>query len=146
MTKAETALQLFSGQCNCAQALLATFGTDEGLSFQDCLRIAAPFGGGIARMGQTCGAVSGAIMVLGLRYGKQAAGDPQAKAALYERVGEFVSRFQGCHNSIICRELLGIDVSTPEGWKQAQDQKVHETLCPDFVRVAAEILEEVLLS
>ena len=71
-----------------------------------------------------CGAVAGAIMVLGLRYGGPAATDPTAKAAMYERVRDFVARFKARNQSIICRDLLGCDLSTPEDWQQAQDRKV----------------------
>ena len=141
MVKPEHALNLFSKQFNCAQAILATFGSDAGLAEQDCLRIAAPFGGGIGRLGETCGAVTGAIMVLGLRHGADAAGDPSAKAALYERVRDFVARFKARNQTVICRDLLGCDISTPEGFQLAQDRKLHVTLCVKYVRDAAEILE-----
>ena len=141
MTKPEQACALFAGQCNCAQAILATFGPDARLSEADCLRIAAPFGGGMGRLGETCGAVSGAIMVLGLRYGADAARDPNAKAALYERVRDFIGGFKVRNQTIVCRELLGCDISTPEGRQLAQDRKLHETLCVKYVRDAAEILE-----
>jgi C_GCAxxG_C_C family probable redox protein len=143
MTKPETAFDLFSRQYNCAQAILATYGPDFGLDFESCLKIASPFGGGIARMGETRGAVTGAIMVLGLRSGGDAGGNPQAKAELYKRAREFVRRFEACHGSTICRDLLGCDVGTPEGLKQAEGCELFETLCPRLVRAAAEILEEM---
>ncbi len=141
MTKPEHALDLFARQFNCTQAVLAAYGPDEGLDEARCLMLAAPFGGGIGRLGETCGAVTGAIMVLGLRYGGATTADPQAKAALYERVRDFVARFKVRNASIICRDLLGCDLSTPEGWQQAQDRKVHQTVCPKFVRDVAEILD-----
>ncbi len=143
MTKPEHALDLFAKQCNCSQAVLAAYGPDEGLAEPDCLRIAAPFGGGIGRLGETCGAVTGALMVLGLRNGGQTTTDPQAKAAMYDRARDFVARFKVRHGTVTCRELLGCDVSTPEGWQQIQERKLHQTLCPDFVRSAAEILEQM---
>lgn len=141
MTRPEQALDLFARQFNCAQAILATYGPAEDLSEPDCLRIAAPFGGGIGRLGETCGAVAGAVMVLGLRHTGDATNDPRAKAKLCQRVREFIARFRVRHQSIVCRELLGCDLSTPEGWHQAQDGKLHQTLCPNFVRTAAELLD-----
>ncbi len=143
MTKPERALDLFSKQHNCSQAILAAFGPQEGLAEPDCVRLAAPFGGGIGRLGETCGAVTGAIMVLGLRYGGQTTTDPRAKAAMYERVRDFVARFKARHGSFTCRELLGCDISTPEGFRQVQERNVHQTVCPPLVRTAAELLEEM---
>jgi C_GCAxxG_C_C family probable redox protein len=143
MISADRALDLFAKQFNCAQAVLAACGPAENLSEPDCLRIAAAFGGGIGRLGETCGAVTGALMVLGLRFGGQAGPDPAAKAAFYERVGDLISRFKGRNTSILCRDLLGCDLSTPAGWQQAQERKVHQTVCPKYVRDAVEILDEV---
>jgi C_GCAxxG_C_C family probable redox protein len=143
MTKPEIAVDLFSRKYNCAQSILGTFGPDLGLDFECCVRIAGPFGGGIARMGKTCGAVTGAIMVLGLRYGG-GANTPQVKAELYDRACDFVSRFRACHSSVICRELLGCDVATPEGRKLAQECKLYEKSCPPLIRTAAEVLGKML--
>ncbi len=153
MTNADRALDLFARQYNCAQAVVAAFGPDHGISHEDCLRMAAGFGGGIGRLGETCGAVTGAIMVLGLRHGGATApagggentgqsADPAAKAAFYERVRAFVAEFKARHQSITCRELLGCDLSTAEGWSEAQAREVHKNLCPQFVRSAAELLEK----
>lgn len=143
MTNTERALELFAQQFNCAQAVLAALGPAEGLAEPDSLRIAAPFGGGIGRLGETCGAVTGAIMAIGLRYGGTAASDPEAKAALYQRVRDLVTRFKARHGSIICRDLLACDLSTPEGWQQAVARDTHHTVCPAFVRSAVEIAAEL---
>ncbi len=141
MNHVDEALALFAGQYNCAQAVAAAFGPEAGLDAERCRMLAAPFGGGLGRLGETCGAVTGALLVLGLRHGGQAAGDPQAKAALYERVRDFVTRFKAQHRSIICRELLGCDIGTPEGWRLSQERQTHRTVCPAFVRTAAELLD-----
>lgn len=144
MTKLETALDLFSRRFNCAQALLGAYGPDEGLDETRSLMLAAPFGGGIGRLGLTCGAVAGAIMVLGLHYGADAARDPAARSAMYDRVRDYVERFKARNGSIACRELLGCDISTPQGRQEAQDRQTHVNVCPRFIRDAAEILEEAL--
>lgn len=143
MTNAERAIDLFNSQFNCAQAVFAALGPAEGLSEHDCLRIAAPFGGGIGRLGETCGAVTGALMAIGLRHGAAAARNPEAKTALYERVRDFVTRFKARHGSIICRDLLGCDLSTPEGSQQAKARDTHHTVCSALVRTAAELASEV---
>jgi C_GCAxxG_C_C family probable redox protein len=143
MTKLHHALDLFSKQFNCAQAILAAYGPAEGLDEEHCAMIAAPFGGGIARMGETCGAVSGALMVLGLRYGAATTTDPAAKAEMYKRASDFIERFKARNRSATCRDLLGFDISTPQGWQRALDCKTHVTVCPKFIRDAAEILDEM---
>jgi C_GCAxxG_C_C family probable redox protein len=95
-------------------------------------------------MGETCGAVTGAFMVIGLKYGKARDEDDGARDRTYELVGEFVARFKDRHGSIVCRELLGCDLSNPEGLTTAREKGLFETLCPHLVRDAAEILEEIL--
>ncbi len=95
MTTCETAVDLFAREFNCAQAILGAYGPAEGLCLDDCLRLAAPFGGGIGRLGETCGAVIGALMVLGLRHGRAVGTDTAAKAALYERAQRFCGGLPG---------------------------------------------------
>ena len=143
MTRPERALDLFARQFNCAQAVFAACGPDEWLDEARCLMLAGPFGGGIGRLGETCGAVIGALLVLGLRYGGPTVSDPSARAKLYERVREFVTRFKARNHSLVCRDLLGCDISTPEGWQQMQERRLHQTVCPSFVRGAVELLEEM---
>jgi C_GCAxxG_C_C family probable redox protein len=141
MSKPDDAVALFAKRHNCAQAVLAAFGPEAGLAEPVCQRAAAAFGGGIGRMGETCGAVTGALMALGLRYGDYAPDNAPAKAALYARALELVARFKARNSTVLCRDLLGVDISTDAGFKQAQERRVHETVCPKFVRDAAEILE-----
>jgi C_GCAxxG_C_C family probable redox protein len=124
--------------------VLSSFGEELGLDRERALRVAGAFGGGIARMGETCGAVTGALMVIGLKYGKTKAKDEGARDKTYELVGEFVARFKDRHGSIVCKELLGCDLSNPEGLKIASEKGLFDTLCPQFVRDATEILEEIL--
>jgi C_GCAxxG_C_C family probable redox protein len=95
-------------------------------------------------MGETCGAVTGAFMVIGLKYGKAKAEDEGARDRTYELVREFVKRFQSRHGSIRCKELLGYDLSNPQEGEAAKKKGLFDTLCPKFVRDAAEILEEIL--
>ena len=98
----------------------------------------------MGRMGETCGGVTGALMVIGLRYGKTEVQDKQEKEMTYGLVKEFVDRFKSRNGSIVCRELLGCDISTPEGLSIAKEKNLIATLCPKFVQDAAEIMEQIL--
>jgi C_GCAxxG_C_C family probable redox protein len=124
--------------------VLSSFGEELGLDRERALKVAGAFGGGMARMGETCGAVTGAFMAIGLKYGKAKAKDDAARDKTYDLVKEFVARFKDRHGSIVCRDLLGCDLSNPEGLKTASKKGLFDTLCPQFVQDAAEILEEIL--
>lgn len=95
-------------------------------------------------MAQTCGAVTGAFMVIGLKYGNADAHDKQAKEETYGLVREFARRFEERNGSIMCRDLLGCDISKPEGLNAAKENGVFTSVCPDMLRDATEILEEML--
>jgi C_GCAxxG_C_C family probable redox protein len=143
MTKPEQAADYFNHGHHCAQAVLAAYGPDLGLPHEQCFRVAAAFGAGLGRSGDLCGAVSGALLVLGLRF-SSASPDPAAKERTYAVAREFLSAFRERFGSLLCRELLGCDLSTPEGWKAAQEADMHHTVCPRFVAGATEILEGLL--
>ena len=140
----ECAVARFEEGFNCSQAVLSAYAPDLGLEAALALKVAGGFGGGMGRLGGICGAVTGALMALGLRYASAEAGDKAAKEKTYEVVREFTRRFAACYGSITCRDLLGCDISTPEGRQQAQDSGLFTTRCPQLVRTAAEILESML--
>lgn len=143
MTRVDNALEtLAASGHNCSQAVLAAFGPDLGLDRDACLSVARGFGGGIGRLGETCGAVTGAVMVLGLR--ESGARDPEeAKERTYRRVRVFFERFRSQHGSTVCRALIGCDLSTPAGLDHARAAGLFTTRCPAFVRSAVEFLEEL---
>jgi len=124
--------------------VLSSFGEEFGLDRERALKVAGAFGGGMARMGETCGAVTGALMVIGLKYGKTKAGDDGPREKTYELVGEFMKKFKSLHGTMCCRELLGYDLSSSEERTAASEKGLFTTLCPQFVRNATEILEELL--
>jgi C_GCAxxG_C_C family probable redox protein len=97
-------------------------------------------------MGDTCGVVTGSMMALGLKHGKVRATDDGAKEKTYGLVLQLVEKFKDRHGSIVCRDLLDCDMSTPEGLQDFKDRKLLETHCVRFVKDAAEILEEILNS
>jgi C_GCAxxG_C_C family probable redox protein len=143
MSRPDIAVELFLQGYNCAQAILAAFAPAFGLSREHALKVAGTFGGGMARSGDACGAVTGAMMVLGLAY-SSAEVDPEAKARSYAAVHRLFAEFRTSHGSIVCRDLLGCDIGTEEGWKEAQERDTHHTVCPQLVRRAAEVVEGIL--
>ena len=142
MDKVQEAVSAFQESYNCSQAIAGTYGPEHGLSALDALKVSCGFGGGMRR-GDTCGAVTGALMVLGLRYGPKNVSDKSAKNDVYSKVTEFCSRFESRCGHINCRELLGCDISTDEGMEQARKNNLFDTVCPKMVETAAEILEEM---
>jgi len=142
MSNEDKAVELFES-FNCAQAVFAACGPYEGLSERMCLTLAGPFGGGMGRMGETCGAVTGAMLVLGARHGQGMVTDPSpARGPFYERVAAFGNAFRECHGSLRCRELTGCDLRTPEGQEQFQTRDLHRTLCRKLVASAVRLLGE----
>ena len=144
MNRVERAVSCFKEGFTCSQAMLSTYGPQLGLNPELALKVSGAFGGGMARMGETCGAVTGAFMVIGLKYGNARVEGKQAKEKTYGLVKEFVDRFKSRNGSIVCRELLGCDISTPEGRDLAKEKNLFATLCPKFVQDAAEIIEQIL--
>jgi len=127
---------------NCSQAILATYGPEFGLDKSLALKAACGFGGGM-RMGDVCGAVTGALMVLGLKYGPASVEDVDAKPKTYEQVEEFTKMFKARNASVQCRDLLGCDISTAKGREHAMDKGLYRSVCPKVIRDAAEILEQM---
>lgn len=144
MTKADDAVEIFTRDYNCSQTVLSAYSDQFGLDREQALRVAGAFGAGMGRMCETCGAVTGAIMVIGLKYGKVKVEDEPAKEKAYALARELAREFKARNGSIVCRELLGCDLGTPEGAKYAKDHKLHSAVCPKLVRDAAEIVERLL--
>jgi len=140
----ERAVALFEQDYACSQALLMACTSDGEMGRSTAFRIAAPFAAGMGRLGGTCGAVVGALMVLGLKDGPDSVDDEEAKEQLYRRSREFLASFEERHGTILCRELLGHDISTPDGLERARASRVFEERCPGFVRDAAEIMGDIL--
>ena len=143
MSRADDAIRMFDQEFSCAQSVFTAFADPADVSRETALRLASGFGGGLARSGETCGAVTGAVLALGLRRCGAPAEDPQAKLASYPAVQEFLARFRALHGSITCRELLGADLGTPEGRRRSQEEGLVRRRCPAFVRDAARIVEDL---
>ncbi|MDA8099565.1 MAG: C-GCAxxG-C-C family protein [Nitrospiraceae bacterium] len=144
MKRADLVVDRFLEGFSCAQALLSVYGEGAGLERDTALRVAGALGGGMAQTGGTCGAVTGGLLVIGLAHGKVRPDDAAAKELTYGLAQEFMDLFKKRNGTLVCRELLGCDVSTPEGRTLVADQKLYTTRCPRFVIDAAEILEDLL--
>ena len=144
MSEVEKAVSLFMNGFRCSQAILSTYGLQFGLERELALKLASPFGAGMGSLGNTCGAVTGAFMVLGLKYGNSKVSEIKKKEKAYQVAKEFASRFKSQNGTIKCSKLLNCDISTPEGRNKAVEEKLFIEVCPKLVRDAAEILEEIL--
>lgn len=138
----EHTVACFKKGLNCAQAVLSTYGPQFGLDPENAVKIAGALGSGMG-MGETCGAVTGALMVIGLKHARLKGGFLFSKDKTEDSAREFVTRFKARNRSTECRELLGCDVGSFEGLR-AKKEKHFKKRCPMFVQDAAEILEEIL--
>ena len=144
MKSDQEAAACFCDGFSCSQAVLSTYGARYGLEREQALRLAAGLGGGMGRMGRTCGAVTGAFLVIGLEHGGTTAADKEAKERTYGAVRVFADRFEQRHGSTRCRELLECDISQPEEYVRAQREGLFKSRCPGLVQSAGELLDELL--
>lgn len=143
MNHKEKAVNYFNSNFNCSQGVFTTFATEMGMDEELSLKLATNFGGG-ARKGELCGAVAGALMVLGLRDGHCDSDDLEAKAKAYKEATEFMDRFIKKNGSVVCRQLLGYDLSKPEDKLIIDEKNLFKTICPRMIESAVEILDEMI--
>ena len=144
MTKSDEAYRHFMSRFTCSAAVFSAFSGELGLDADMARKIACGFGAGISRTGNVCGAVSGAIMVIGLKYGKTEPGDEAATELTRALVRQFIREFTARNGSVSCTALLGYDLSDPEAFSAAKESGLFLTRCPALVRDAADILEKIL--
>lgn len=144
MEKIDKALSYFLNNFNCSQAVIAAYAEELGMNPEEALKVSCAFGGGMGALGKTCGAVTGALMVIGLKYGKFKPEDTTSKQKTYELTKEFIKRFVEKNDTTECKTLLDEDLSTTQGYQNAKEKGLFENLCPNFVKDAIEILEEIL--
>lgn len=145
MTKGELAYNLFLEGYNCSQAVVCAFCDEVGLDRETALKLASSFGGGMGRMREVCGAVSGMFMVAGLVCGYSDPKDKEAKRRHYELIQKMAKMFSECNGSIICRELLsGVKLTPGAEPTPRNDGFYKKRPCQELVRCAAEIADEVL--
>lgn len=144
MTKSEDALACFQSGITCSSAVFSAFSYELSLDPDTAKKIACGFGAGISKTGNICGAVSGAIMVIGLKYGKTKPGDDAATEKTRELTRQFIRVFSAKNGSVNCTELLGYNLGNADEYEKAREKRLFVTKCPELVRDAAEILEKIL--
>jgi C_GCAxxG_C_C family probable redox protein len=140
----QRAVALFKQGLSCSQAVFSAFCARYGVDETSARKLSCAFGGGMASSGAMCGAVTGAMMVIGLAHGRVVPEDVDAKNRTYALTRKFWDDFRAQHGSLVCREILGIDLGTPDGSKRAQEAGLFKDLCPRLIEDAARILEGLL--
>ncbi|MBP1538452.1 MAG: C_GCAxxG_C_C family protein [Ruminococcus sp.] len=143
MKHTEIASELFSKRYYCSQAVLAAFADELGMTKEQALKVGACFGGGMCKA-EVCGACTGALMALGLKYGMYRDGDLDSKQRANSYTVRFLDEFARLNGSYICRELLGCDISTDEGKAYARAKGLFATECPKMIESAVLIAEKLL--
>jgi len=144
MKDVDKAVSFFQNGLNCSQSMVATYGPRFGLETEIGIKLASGLGGGLGRTGETCGAVTGSILVLGLAFDSGRAGDKESKDRVAAKVREFLDRFCETNGTARCRSLIQCDISTPEKSAEAKAKGVFDTICPKLIESAALILEKMI--
>ena len=145
MKKSEKAIALFDQGFNCSQSVLTAFSKEYNISEDDCLKISCAFGGGMGRQQLTCGAVTGALMVLGLHFGRAKGDDISRKITTYEKAVEFFESFKDLNGATDCKELLqGLDMHNPTDLKKIESLGLFKTSCYKYAKDAVEIAEKMI--
>jgi C_GCAxxG_C_C family probable redox protein len=145
MKKEEKAVEYFRNKFNCSQSVFAVFGPEYGIPENDCLKISCAFGGGMGRQQHTCGAVTGALLAIGLKYGKGIDDPEEMKQLTYLKTREFFNEFKKIHGSTNCRDLLdGLDMTDPEDHKKIMERKLFDIKCEKYVADAVSITKKLL--
>ena len=138
-------MELFRQGYNCSQAVVGAWTEEIGLPFDTAVKFSAGFGGGMGRLREVCGAVSGAFMVLGMKY-STGLPDPQSKKAMYEKIQAFAARFkeENHFHSIICREMLGLSGASKPAPAARTDAYYKKRPCAELIGLSAALLEEFM--
>ncbi|MBK9389710.1 MAG: C_GCAxxG_C_C family protein [Bacteroidetes bacterium] len=145
MGKPEKAVDYFRNKFNCSQSVFTVFGTEQGMSEDDSLKVSCAFGGGMGRQQHTCGAVTGALMALGLKYGKALNDPEEKKQQTYALTREFFQKFTELNGSVNCKVLLdGLDMNDPDDHKTIMDRKLFDIKCEKYVADAVTITEKLM--
>lgn len=144
--KSEKTRELFRQGYNCAQSVFCAFADELGMDFETALKLSSSFGGGMGRLREVCGAVSAMFMIAGLKYGYTSNNDDKAKEKHYMLIQELAKKFKEKNSSIICRELLGLDIEHDIPTPEKRTEQYYATRpCEDLAASAADIIENYLL-
>ena len=144
MNKAEKAKNLFISGYNCSQSVFGAFCEDFAIDFDTAMIMSSGFGGGMGRLREVCGAFSGIVMVLSLKYGYKNADDIEKKKELYKHIQNLAQKFKQDNTSIICKELLGLVSDSSPNPSQRTTAYYRKRPCPELVAYAARILDDYL--
>jgi C_GCAxxG_C_C family probable redox protein len=143
MENLEKALIYFSDQFNCSQAVFSAYSEKFGINEDDAIRIATGFGGGIGGTQEVCGAITGAVMVLGCRYFDE--DDVRgSKEIIYQKTSELLAKFKEINNTVYCSDLTGIDFSVDVKREEFKKQNIQEKVCKKCIKDVCKLLEEMI--
>lgn len=142
MIHEEKALSYFGDKFHCSQSVLAAYAEELGLTEEQALKVAYCFNSGM-RKGEVCGACSGALMVIGMKYGQSEKDDLVSRKKADQKTVEFLEKFKELNSSYLCNELLGCDIATAEGIQYALNNNRFTEICPKMVTSSVKILEEM---
>ena len=145
MSHKEKALDFFSQKLHCSQSVIAAFSEECGITEEQALKLGSCFGGGM-RKGEVCGAVTGALMVLGLLYGQTKASDAEGRLVSNKVNDLMMDCFKEKCGSYICNDLLDCDITSEEGHKYCLENNLFTEFCPKMVAAAVEVVEEIMVS
>ncbi len=135
---------IFDEGYNCCQAVFVPFAMEKGIDEQTSFKISSGFAAGLCYRGETCGAVVGAQMALGLNNGYSEPNDEKSREEVRKLIAEYHNRFTAKHGTTFCKELLGADTSTDEGLNYLRESGIFKAKCPGFVADSAEIVQSLL--
>lgn len=143
MERSEQAKELFLNGYNCAQSVVLSFADDLKFSKELAQKMTAGFGGGMGKQQKTCGAITGAIMVLGILKGEQVNNNDELKSQAYGSVNELTREFVAEYHTTQCKDLIGCDLNTPEGSEKFKIENLMENVCAGCVQKAVQIVESI---
>lgn len=143
MSKQDIAIGKFNKGFNCAQSVLTPFASQMNIDVEMALKLSSGFGAGMGRTQKTCGALTGAYMVLGLKYGKHFP-ENASNEKVIAMIQELTKKFESEHGFTDCRDLLRVDLTTGEGQSKFAENKLHSTVCSHCVNSAVSFLEELM--
>jgi C_GCAxxG_C_C family probable redox protein len=143
--KVKGAVEMYHNtEFNCAQSVLSEFAPQFGMDRDTAMKVACGLGSGMGRSGNICGAISGGMLVLGLKYGMTDPDSPEDKKITYQKVCELLDKVIAKQKFTNCTDLMGVDIGTEEGLQEAKDKDLSNKVCSKIVGDVARILEELL--
>jgi C_GCAxxG_C_C family probable redox protein len=142
--KEEKAIQLFRSGLNCTQSVLTAYTDDFGFDHNSALSISCGFGAGMGRLQETCGAVTGSFMVMGIGNCKKYPDNKTRKDETYSMIQRFSNEFKSIHGTMDCKSLIKCDLRTEEGQRYLKDNNLSEIVCEKCISDSIRILEKLL--